>query len=80
MHCDNQELDSAIDSYSEALRLMQGVSPDVMHNLACVYESQQRFELAIKWFDMVIQTDPDNEELLDSYYGAALCYLKNGEP
>ena len=79
MHCDSPELDSAIDSYCQALRI-QPVQADVMHNLACVYETQQRFELAIKWFDIAIQTDPENEKLLDSYYGAALCFLKNGEP
>ena len=46
-------------------------------NLAAQYESQQRFEIAIKWYKISFTISPD---LLDSYYGYAICQFKNGKP
>jgi hypothetical protein len=48
-----------------------------MMNLAAQYESQQRFEIAIKWYKISFTIKPD---LLDSYYGYAICQFKNGKP
>jgi tetratricopeptide (TPR) repeat protein len=46
-----------------------------MINIAAQYELQQRFDVAIKWYKIAIKRQPD---LLDAYYGYALCQLKSG--
>ena len=41
-----------------------------MMNMAGEYEMQQRYDIAVKWYYMALQRNP---ELLDAYYGYALC-------
>ena len=45
-----------------------------MMNLAAQYESQQRFEIAIKWYKISFTIKPD------AYYGYAFCQFKHGKP
>lgn len=46
-----------------------------MLNLANCYEYQQRYILAIKWYEFVLKID---KERYEAYVGLALCYLKDG--
>lgn len=73
-HSSRNEVESAIDSYRQAIRLRPHFV-QALHNLACMYEEQQRFQLGMKWFDIVIKLNPN---ILDSYHGYALCSFKNG--
>lgn len=73
-HCAKNEVESAIDSYRQAIRL-NPFYVDAMHNLACSYEEQQRFELGTRWFQRVIDLDP---HVWDAYHGFALCAFKGG--
>ena len=73
------ELKSATDCFIQAIRI-NPLNVYAIHNLACVYEIQNRFQLAIKWFDIAIKLDPLNNELLDTYYSLGLAYYKAGFP
>lgn len=78
-HCHNgvNEEESAIDSYRQAI----GIDPfhiQSIHNLACVYENQKRFKLAIKWFSIAIELKQVDQDLKNAYYGIALSYFKSG--
>ncbi len=66
-----------MDCYVQSIRIQQ-LNPLSIHNLACIYEMQQRFDLAVKWFDIAIQIDPQNLQIIDSYFGLALTYFKCG--
>lgn len=57
-HSEKLEMDSAIDSYRQAIRL-DSKHTEAMQNLACQHELQQRFELACKWFKTAIIISPD---------------------
>ena len=48
-HSTNNELESAIDSYRQAIRL-NSRHTEAMHNLGCSYEEQSRYDLGMKWF------------------------------
>ena len=71
----NFEMDSAIDSYRQAIRL-ETKHAQAMINIAGQYELQQRFDLATKWYKIAMVVDP---EQLDAYYGYALCKFKEGD-
>lgn len=75
-HAKTNQVESAIDSYRQAIRLNPS-NIDAMHNLGCSYDVQQRFELGMQWFDRVIQIDPN---MHDAYHGYALCAFKLGQP
>jgi len=47
-----------------------------MHNLGCCYEEQQRFDVGMIWFDIVIKLKPLTT---DAYHGFALCAFKSGK-
>lgn len=51
-----------------------------MHNLACVYESQQRCNLSVKWFTLALEIRPNDPKMRDSIYGIALSQFKLGCP
>lgn len=69
------EMDSAIDSYRQAIRLNTQHS-EAMINLAAQYEIQQRYELATKWYKIAMVVNPDQ---LDAFFGYALCKFKDGD-
>ena len=48
-----------------------------MINLACCYEFQQRYSLAIIWFNYALQIKNSLEE---AHYGLSLCHIKIGNP
>lgn len=75
----NDELKSAVDCFVQTIK-SNPLNICAIHNLACAYETQQRYQLAIKWFDIAIKLDPDNKEYLDTYYSLALAYFKSGKP
>jgi len=68
-------MDSAIDSFRQAIRLNTKHAQSMV-NIAAQYDLQQRFNVAIKWYKIAIKRQPD---LLDAYYGYALCQLKCGK-
>ena len=69
-------MDSAIDSYRQAIRLNTDHS-EAMMNLAAQYEAQQRYDVATKWYNLAIKLNP---ALIDAYFGYALCQFKGGKP
>jgi len=94
-HGGSDEQESAIDSYRQAIR-KDPSHVQSMHNLACVYEAQRRFNLAIKWFTFakgITQTTTELKpggpalrplrhliDYLNAYYGIALSNFKSGNP
>lgn len=76
-HGSVHEEESAIDSYRQAINI-DPFHIDSIHNLACVYEGQERFQLAIKWFSIALELKSMDQDLKDAYYGMALSYFKSG--
>ena len=75
-HYMRSELDSAIDSYRQAVRL----NPRHYHsmiNLANCYEQQQSYAKAIIWYEFALWVQPESD---DAHYGISLCCLKDGDP
>lgn len=71
-----KHMESAIDSYRQAIRL------DTKHvlsmvNLAAQYEEQHRFDTACKWYKIAMRIDP---ECLEAYFGYAISRFKEGKP
>ena len=72
-HSHKNELDSAIDSYRQSIRLearnakmqptrsaqIRAMGTQAMHNLACAYELQQRFDIGKKWFEIALCINED---------------------
>ena len=67
-------MDSAIDSYRQAIRLNSNHA-EAMINLAAQYDVQQRFDVAAKWYKIAMTV---NSDLLDAHFGFALCRFKDG--
>lgn len=70
------EIESAIDSYRQSIRLNPSYV-DAMHNLGCSYDIQQRYKMGMQWFERVIDLEPT---FLDAYHGYALSAFKSGQP
>ena len=75
-HYNKSELDSAIDSYRQAVRLNQR-HYHAMVNLANCYEQQQCYPKAITWYDFALWVLPESD---DAHYGISLCCMKDGDP
>ena len=69
-------MDSAIDSYRQAIRL-DSKHAGAMINLAAQYEEQQRYDVACKWYKMAMIINPD---FLEAYFGYGICKFKEGNP
>ncbi len=74
-HYSKGELDSAVDSYRQAIRLNQRHFNSMM-NLANCYENQQRFMKAVTWYEFALTVQPESD---DAHYGIALCCFKDGD-
>lgn len=75
-HYSRGELDSAVDSYRQAIRLNQRHYNSLL-NLANCYEQQQCYQQAITWYEHALVVNPLSD---DAHYGIALCCVKDGEP
>lgn len=75
-HAKNNEMDSAIDSYRQSIRLDTS-NHKAMINIAAQYEHQQKYDLSCKWYKLSILISPD---ILEAYFGFALSAFKDGRP
>lgn len=74
-------------NYESALNcLKQTLQYDKLHfktifNMACMYERMKKFDIAIKWFELLMQFPLDQQQDSQSEikYGLALCYYKTGQ-
>ena len=64
-----EEVEDAMDSYRKSIQL-DVYNVDSMLNLSALYEMQQRYAVASRWYQLIIKIDP---EYLEAYYGYALC-------